>query len=76
MWVTIFGIYYEIIILSECVIEKIKNESEIIQVNNISYRKCIWIKKDKDRRNYVETITTILGNVEDIERSWTSKMQT
>ena len=76
MWVTIFGIYYEIIILSEYVIEKIKNESEIIQVNNISYRKCIWIKKDKDRRNYVETITTILGNVEDIERSWTSKMQT
>ena len=50
MWVTIFGIYYEIIILSECVIEKIKNEREIIQVNNISYRKCIWIKKDKDRR--------------------------
>ena len=75
MWVTIFGIYYEIIILSECVIEKIKNESEIIQVNNISYRNCIWIKRIKTDENYVETITTILGNVEDIERSWTSKMQ-
>ena len=38
-------------------------KSETNQVKNISYRKCIWLKRIKTRESYAETIIASSENV-------------